>query len=191
MLRQRSFRRRGWWMRASLQGILGVPQDIHRSLLVDTRGFHWNLLRYTCGCVSLAGARSMWILRIKLVMHSGCIYMSAFGTDWHWSLFCLQTIFPTVDLDSVNNALSRGRELTKEAILELNVLDADQRSLDHAVFWTPHARILEPEDCIRALVDGAWATAFRRYHVFHHELLNLHPRPRHRRHQPRKPHENL
>jgi len=85
----------------------------------------------------------------------------------------------------MNNALNCGLELTKEAILKLNVPDADQRSLDRVELWTHPARVLEPEDCVRALVDGAWATAFRRYRVFHCELLNLHPstRPRHRHHQ--------
>ncbi|KIM60206.1 hypothetical protein SCLCIDRAFT_26730 [Scleroderma citrinum Foug A] len=55
----------------------------------------------------------------------------------HQAGYAFRTIFLTVDLDSANNALSRGHELTKEAILELNVPDVDQQSLDRAVFWTP------------------------------------------------------
>ena len=113
--------------------------------------------------------------------------MSAFDTDHS---LCLQTIFPTVDLDSVNNAFSHGLELTKGAILELNVPDADQQLLSHAESWTHSARVLEPKDCVRAVVDGAWATAFRRYRLFHCDLLDLRPRPRRRRRQ-RKPHEIL
>ena len=102
--------------------------------------------------------------------------------------FCFQTIFPIVDLDGVNDALNRGFESMKAAILKLNVPDVDQQSLDRAKLWTHPAHVLDTEDCARALVDGSWAMAFRRYRTFHRELLSLRPRPLRRRHQPRKSH---
>ena len=90
----------------------------------------------------------------------------------------------------MNNTFSHGLELTKGAILKLNVPDADQQLLAHVESWTHSAHVLEPKDCVRAVVDGAWATAFRRYRLFHHDLLDLRPRP-HRRRRQRKPHEIL
>lgn len=76
-------------------------------------------------------------------------------------IFHNQTLYPMVDLDSVDVALRRGLQLTKAAILALDVPDMDRSSMQS---WTLPTRIINPKGYLSALCDGAWATSYFRYY---------------------------
>ncbi|KAL4070271.1 hypothetical protein J3A83DRAFT_4241683 [Scleroderma citrinum] len=81
------------------------------------------------------------------------------------------TLFPTVDLDNVDKAFWRGFQLTKEAILR--ELIADKASFDRVEQWSPPARLLDPKVLSCSLADGAWDTAYQRYHSWYKKQKKL------------------
>ncbi|KIM58226.1 hypothetical protein SCLCIDRAFT_1218843 [Scleroderma citrinum Foug A] len=66
-------------------------------------------------------------------------------------------LYPTVDLDEVDNAFRRGLELTKATMLGLDIPNMDLNG------WLFPARVIHPERYVFALEDGAWWTAYQRY----------------------------
>jgi len=76
-------------------------------------------------------------------------------------IFHNQTLYPTVDLDKVDDALRRGLELTKAAILALDIPDMDHSSMQS---WALPAHIISPKSYLSALADGAWAMSYFRYY---------------------------
>ena len=80
-------------------------------------------------------------------------------------------VYPTLDLHRVNNAFRRSLELLKTTILELNIPELDKDSFRGN--WSIPAQIIKPEQCLNALVDGAWSTAYSRYRTFHTKQRKL------------------
>ena len=70
-------------------------------------------------------------------------------------------LYPTVDLDSVDVALWCGLQLTKAAILALDVPDMDRSSMQS---WTLATHIINPKGYLSALCDGTWATSYFCYY---------------------------
>lgn len=69
-------------------------------------------------------------------------------------------LYPTVDFDDVDSAFQRSFELMKATILH-DLPDVDLHD------WLLPTRVIEPEDLVRALERGAWATAYHRYWHWH------------------------
>ena len=82
-----------------------------------------------------------------------------------------QMLYPSINLDEVNEAHSRGLELVKEEIFQqLEITKLDTAELDKVKSWSPPACLADPHNLIVALEDGAWDTAYRRYHSWQSEL---------------------
>ena len=59
----------------------------------------------------------------------------------------------------------------KTTILKLNILELDKESFQ--ANWLIPAQIIKLEQCLNALVDGAWSTAYCRYRGFHTKQRKL------------------
>ena len=89
-------------------------------------------------------------------MPLGCILISCTSDStlkYHFHSHC-QSLYPAVDLKDVDKAFWHGLELTKVTILRLNIPGVDLND------WLLPTPIIEPEDYLGALVDGAWETAY-------------------------------
>ena len=59
----------------------------------------------------------------------------------------------------------------KMTILKLNIPELDKELFQ--VNWSIPVQIIKPEQCLNALVDGAWSTAYCRYRGFHTKQRKL------------------
>ena len=82
-----------------------------------------------------------------------------------------QMLYPRVDLDKVDDTFWCGLELTKAAILALDIPGMDHGSMQN---WTLPARIINLNRCARALADGAWATSYSRYYDWYEQQRKAH-----------------
>ena len=73
-----------------------------------------------------------------------------------------------MDLHRVNDACRHGLELIKAAILALKVPDIEKEFSEES--WSIPTHVIKSQQCLNALVDGAWATAYNRYLSFHLDL---------------------
>ena len=88
-------------------------------------------------------------------------------------IFPGQTLYPIVNLDNVNNAFHHGLQLIKEAVL--HELTTDNVTSDWVEQWSPPLHLLDADISRRALVDGAWDTAYERYCSWRKEYNRNHP----------------
>ncbi|KAI6015726.1 hypothetical protein BKA83DRAFT_4498396 [Pisolithus microcarpus] len=86
--------------------------------------------------------------------------------------YAFGTLYPTVNLSDINKAFRCGLDLVKEAVvLELNQLpDVEQATIHSVEDWTPPPCTLDQTILLKALVRGAQATAYDRYHDWHSKL---------------------
>ncbi|KIK13416.1 hypothetical protein PISMIDRAFT_18006 [Pisolithus microcarpus 441] len=86
--------------------------------------------------------------------------------------YAFGTLYPTVNLSDINKAFRCGLDLVKEAVvLELNQLpDVEQATIHSVEDWTPPPCTLDQTILLKALVCGAQATAYDRYHDWHSKL---------------------
>ena len=86
-----------------------------------------------------------------------------------------QMIYLNVVLDDVENTFWRILELTKVPLLaELDAWGADKVLFDPMGNWPLAACVLDPEKCLHALLEGAWATSYGRYHDWCRQLDKPH-----------------
>ena len=100
---------------------------------------------------------------MKTIMHTGCVFISYSSA----SVLTImehshtQTIYLNVILDDVENTFWRILELMKVPLLtELDARGADKVLFDPTGNWPLAARVLDPEKCLRVLLEGAWATSY-------------------------------
>ncbi|KAI5993370.1 hypothetical protein EDC04DRAFT_2806391 [Pisolithus marmoratus] len=96
--------------------------------------------------------------------------------------YAFGTLYPTVNLSDINKAFRCGLDLVKEAVvLELNQLaDVEQATIHSMEDWTPPPCTLDQSMLLMALVCGAHATAYDRYHDWHSNLRSPYGTTRHR-----------
>ena len=76
-----------------------------------------------------------------------------------------QTIYLNVVLNDVENTFLRILELMKVPLLaELDTRGVDKVLFDPMGNWPLAAHVLDLEKCLCALLEGAWATSYGRYH---------------------------
>ena len=86
-----------------------------------------------------------------------------------------QMIYLNVVLDDVENTFWCILELTKVPLLtELDARGADKVLFDPMGNWPLAAHVLDLEKCLRALLEGAWATSYGQYHDWHRQLDKPH-----------------
>ena len=70
-------------------------------------------------------------------------------------------IYPTVALNNVDNALWCSFELTNVLLLtELDALGVGKVLSECMENWMPPACIINSEECLCALLEGAWNTSY-------------------------------
>lgn len=86
--------------------------------------------------------------------------------------YAFGTLYPTVNLSDINKAFRCGLDLVKEVVvLELNQLaDVEQATIHSMEDWTSPPCTLDQRMLLKALVRGAQATAYDRYHDWHSKL---------------------
>jgi len=113
-------------------------------------------------------------------MHTGCVFV--WYTSHNIDHSRCQMIYLTVALDNVDNALQRGFELTNALLLtELDALGVDKVLSECMENWTPPARVINSEECLRALLEGAWNTSYGRYYDWHEQQQERSRNAPHRR----------
>ncbi|KAI6137811.1 hypothetical protein BKA82DRAFT_4265626 [Pisolithus tinctorius] len=84
--------------------------------------------------------------------------------------YAVGTLYPTVDLDGINNAFRRGLERIKEAILLELAAGADREFFDSMAIWSPPDSPVNITSLRNGLIYGAWTTAYQRYAEWHDTL---------------------
>ena len=107
-------------------------------------------------------------------MYTGCVFVSYSSASVLTIMehSCTQTIYLNVVLDDVENTFWCILKLMKVPLLA----ELDTRGVDKVLFdpsmgnWPLAAHILDPEKCLCALLEGAWATSHGQYHDWRRQL---------------------
>ncbi|KIM50967.1 hypothetical protein SCLCIDRAFT_33835 [Scleroderma citrinum Foug A] len=89
--------------------------------------------------------------------------------------YAYRTIYLNVVLNDVENTFWCILELMKVPLLaELDTQGVDKVLFDPMGNWPLAAHVLDPEKCLCALLEGAWATSYGQYHDWRQQLDKPH-----------------